>query len=410
MKKIIMNSVIAFAAAALVACGGSSSKNQGTDVKPEQKQVTGQLTMPDGGTPLADATVYVPDPTQPKLGVVARQAVVGVDCKEPAEAYVFATCTDAKGNFVLSVDKEFDLSELKAVKGKFELFIPIDETDGLDVGAVTLPTEGEGVPRMAVVQGDYDNIENVLAKTGYGEVDENTGGLVLGTETFDLFGRNDFYDVFTVGENEQLKLFDYDIVFVNCGVNEFHASPWSDEIREALREYVNKGGQLYVTDQAYDYVEQAFPEYIDFYGSDDTPTEEPEALNAAQEGVVKNKTYGNVLDPILLSTLKNMSCGEDEEGEEISCVEANDDAFSIQGMLGSWAVMLNPHNEKADEVKVWVEGEVSYGNEEDQVRPLTVSFNHGEGKVIYTSYHTDNSNNSVDLLPQERVLQFLVFE
>src|SRR5690625_6384398 len=45
--------------------------------------------------------------------------------------------------------------------------------------------------------------------------------------------------------------------------------------------------------------------------------------------------------------------------------------------------------------KVWVEGEVSYGNEEDQVRPLTVSFNHGEGKVIYTSYRSEEHTSEL---------------
>ncbi|HLR17846.1 MAG TPA: hypothetical protein VK099_08250 [Alcanivoracaceae bacterium] len=404
MKKKLLSSALLIATTTLVACGGSSSSNSEPKVDPKTnpaKSVQGQLTMPDGKTPLADATVYIAKDGSPTSAIMLPTAVVGVDCQEPDEEYIYAACTDAEGNFDLAVDEGLELKELKAVKGKFKITVPI--TEELDLGTISLPTDGDGVPRMAVVQGSYDNIENVLAKTGYGEVDDD-GQLKEGTAAFDIYPSGDMHDLFTV-DNEILKLFSYDIVFVNCGVNEFNASPQSEEISSALREYVANGGQLYVTDQAYDYVEQAFPEYIDFYGSDDTPINEPEVMNLAQVGQTKPNTYGEVLDPILLGALKNMNCGESV------CIEEESDAlFAIQGMLGAWAVMLAPHDGKEDDVKVWVQGEMDYASETDELRPLTVSFKHGKGKVIYTSYHTDNSNNSKELLPQERVLQFLVFE
>ncbi|WP_281255912.1 hypothetical protein [Deinococcus hopiensis] len=38
-----------------------------------------------------------------------------------------------------------------------------------------------------------------------------------------------------------------------------------------------------MSDQSYDYVEQAFPEYVDFYGSDGTPEIAPEQPDEAAE-------------------------------------------------------------------------------------------------------------------------------
>lgn len=44
-------------------------------------------------------------------------------------------------------------------------------------------------------------------------------------------------------------------------------------------------------------------------------------------------------------------------------------------------------------------------------RPLTVSFSAGGGRVTCTSHHTEPSFATTSgFLPQERILQFLVFE
>lgn len=42
-------------------------------------------------------------------------------------------------------------------------------------------------------------------------------------------------------------------------------------------------------------------------------------------------------------------------------------------------------------------------------KPLTASFAFGAGYVFFSSYHSED-RNSTGLLPQERVLQYLIFE
>ena len=65
--------------------------------------------------------------------------------------------------------------------------------------------------------------------------------------------------------------------------------------------------------------------------------------------------------------------------------------------------------------KCWIQGPVTYGSpmKGPAVRPLTVTFEAGDGQVLYTSYHTaeDKSGTApTELLPQEQVLAYLAFE
>ena len=112
-------------------------------------------------------------------------------------------------------------------------------------------------------------MEDVLAKLGFGEVNE-WGVLVPGTETFDLYNRDQLAAVLA----DLAQMQQYDLIFLNCGADEFPL--WTDRAAAAtkVRAYVEGGGRLYVTDLAYDYVEQAFPAAIDFIGSDRTPVDQ----------------------------------------------------------------------------------------------------------------------------------------
>src|SRR5699024_8210535 len=113
----------------LAACGGGGGSNSPTPEPGDgpggggdgqTRGISGRLTMPDGSTPLANATVYVPS-AQTAANAVIR--TVGVNCQEPAESYSAAACTKADGSFQLDVD--YDATMLKAVKGSFEMQIPL---------------------------------------------------------------------------------------------------------------------------------------------------------------------------------------------------------------------------------------------------------------------------------------------
>ncbi len=88
-----------------------------------------------------------------------------------------------------------------------------------------------------------------------------------------------------------------------------------------------------------------------------------------------------------------------------------DSTARIIGFAPGWAVIaaVGPGT------KCWIQGPVTYGSpmKGPEVRPLTVTFEAGDGQVLYTSYHTaeDKSGTApTELLPQEQVLAYLAFE
>ena len=122
---------------------------------------------------------------------------------------------------------------------------------------------------------------------------------------------------------------DADVLFVNCGTSMRSMN---------LRSFVENGGVLYVSDLACDDLEQHFPEYISFN-------------KVGETGNVK----AEVVDQDLASYLDAKS-------------------LDINFDMGSWAkIQIN-----SDDVKTHLkEGSL----------PLLVTFKHGQGLVVYTSFH-----------------------
>lgn len=409
-------------------CGDSSSGPG----EAETTEVNGTITAPDGNTPLAGATVYISEGGSNKVMAKAKgtssSTLDAEDCEEPAEDYSVFTCTEADGSFTFDVPVSSDDVLLNIFKGifSFEQTIDIDDADG-EIGEVNMPSASESFDgKIAVVEGSYDRMEDILAKVGFGEIEtENTSGygqLVPGTEEFDLLSNPSplFEDEDGDGEKD---LFNYDIIFINCGTNESaiasnkarshdhiahlkssgDAEILSAENRDALKTFVEEGGVLYTTDLSYDYIEQTFPSYIDYYGSDDTPADEREGWNEAQDGESGIETDGTVLQENMESWLTNVDCFDGE-----SCLN-DDGTVHITDFLSGWAVIEGPHSEASGEVTPWVEGDVDWYSGSG-VRPLTISFEAGDGSVFYSSYHTVESEHTPNWRPQERLLQYLVFE
>ena len=256
---------------------------------------------------------------------------------------------------------------------------------------------------MAVVTGYFDSIENILAKLGFGQLEN--GALKLGTEKFTIYnGDNRSLPASYAGVEKlfvdadgdgKADIFNYQIVFINCGAE----ADLSTANKAILRSYVTGGGRIYASDWAYNLVEQVFPEFIDFYGSTSSAAA-PEALDAAKvgdEGIVVNAT----VDPTLKAWLQNLSCLGGP------CVQ-QDGTVKIDGFLSSWAVIDSFHS-AVNGIKTWASGNVSFDGGKKAVKPLTVTFGVGTGRITYTSYHNEGIL-AAELEPQQRILQYLVFE
>jgi|SRR5690625_3259598 len=420
----------------LIACSVllfSCSKDDSTDLD-EMTVIKGTLMSPNGETPISDATIFVPQ--DPSAFVASNDGdrnltTYSDGCKTPEVPYIGYTCSKSDGSFELKIPYTEDPTVLVVFQsGAFQFSKEISlDGETMDVGLVPLETNSANI---AVVTGYYDRMQDILAKLGFGSVvtdedDWNYGELILGTETFDLYDGDGSLDYSYPSINElfedndgdgQIDLHNYDIVFINCGASEtplsgrpsgaipdhreFHLqslgnTTFSQEITDELQTFVEQGGILYCTDWAYDYVEQTFPAMIDFYGSDDVPADEPEISNAAQVGPGGIEVQGEILNDALGAWMAGVSCNEND-----NCLDS-DGSVHITSFLSSWAMMNGAH--PGANLETWIEAEV-----DGETIPMTVSFDAGAGKVIYSSYHTVHSNLSPYWKPQERVLQYLVFE
>lgn len=306
--------------------------------------VTGRVCAPDGSTWLAGASVRIElddgSVVEATSGAEGHWELQGV----PAGTHVV---TVVVGSFV----------------SDYEVTVPED-------GSVAIPEEEcqiELNASIAVVDGIWDDVKSVLLNVGIdpANITEFTNGwasqLLLN------------YD----------ELAEFDIVFLNCGLSEtdYLGSADAAIMQANLRQFVDNGGSVYSSDQAYDIVEQAFPEYIDFYGDDAEP-------QSAQKGASQDSILGSVVDLGLATALGS-------------------NTLDLHYPLGAWSVM----EEVAPQVRVYIRAnaKVSTGLISTTTLsnvPHTVSFPSGEGKVVYTSFHQEPGINQ----EMERVLQLLVFE
>jgi hypothetical protein len=378
----------------------------------QQQLVTGKVVAPDGVTPIAGAEVTIPDTFDyPNVFTQGDGTFVldltGLPLPPPQSPFQVT-----KGAFTGS--KTVNLDAITPVAGV------------RDIGTIQLRP-----PQIAVVTGVFDRMQDILAKTGLGDVDSN-GQLVLGSEEFDIYDGDDgvtlgsqagdypdFARLFDDDdEDDEENIYAYDIVFINCGVEQLvvdgsvtirnEPSALDFGVLGTLRGWVNDGGVLYCTDLAYDFVEQPFPEFIDFFGSNATAASDRETPGAAEAGFGRNpgetpavSTNATVLDSLLAGFLDAVTCRTG------ACRNTNGTVF-ITGFAPSWAVMNGPHS--GVPLKTWVQGPVAVIDSATSVRPLTASFAHGHGTVHFSSYHTEEDNPSTGFTPQERILQFLVFE
>ena len=270
---------------------------------------------------------------------------------------------------------------------------------------------------MAVVTGMFDEIENVLAKLGFGEVDE-IGELDQSVGYgFDLIdGTSDSTDLDELLSSVE-NMNAYDIIFINCG-NSFESVLTDATVLANIQDYVEGGGKLYVTDLSYDFVEQPFPSFMDFLG-DGTDSATAETADEAQEGTsgissdaaVNDETMADWLDGVTVNTGSiDVDCFDVAEDDINGTTGARneDGTVTIADFLSGWAVMDAAHTGVSP--TIWISGPIDFSGGSDDNAPLTVSLDQGLGRILYSSYHTAHSCPTLGFWPQERVLQYLVFE
>jgi hypothetical protein len=184
---------------------------------------------------------------------------------------------------------------------------------------------------------------------------------------------------------EAERLAPYDVVFLTCGgvprewlerrlrdserggAGTFRPKPETVEaVHESFRRFVGHGGTLYASDLQFDLIRLAFPELID----------EAKAGRGAVQTV-----EAEVVDPGLRRLL----------GPSI------DLRFDLPG----W----RPAAFRGPDVTTYLRGTYALRDDTEQTGPLLVAFPHGEGTVIFTSFHNEAQNTEIEL----ELLRHLVF-
>lgn len=445
-------------------CGDSNNGGGGGSGLGGATTVTGTALAANGVDPIAGATVFIPGTsgaalTSGKNIVAATCGGSTVECDDAPVDSCASVCTCADGTYTLDTSAcPDDATTIRYCKGSFCGEATLDCADNPDACTANIigSTASGSTANIAVVSGSFDEIQNALAKLGFGTVDD-FGRLELGTESFDLYngdGSLPSYPSSSELFGSLAAMQAYDIIFINCGTNEdpaeaaalsalvatygkeqahalYHMAGLkavSSGLASRIRSYVEGGGSIYVTDLAYDFVEQSVPEFMNFEG-DGSDVAVAETENVAQAGTSGIVTDATVLDGTMSAWLEGRSsntidtalspgddCDTTVNGNSTSLLSASEDTIRIGDFLAGWGVMEGKHSGIGADTFVWIQGPVDFFDpddftaQNDVVRPLTATRRVGDGCVLYSSYHTSHSCPTKGFWPQERVLQYLVFE
>jgi hypothetical protein len=310
--------------------------------------------LPDKKTPVADALVLVAG---------AAEARTGVD-----------------GSFLLKDLPKQPLT-LEISKGAWVQSLEIDASRGVDL----TPSQGalpavDGAPRIAAVTGEFDHIQSALRSIGVGKIDVFDGGSGAEGET-------------VVGNAAELfaspaKLARYQFLLVSCGAE----TPTDEASVQNVRDFVAAGGNLVVTDLASSLVAAAFPNDVAWVagGGDEEPSLDADVLATSP-----------------FAWLQSLG------------VVTSGGKMPVEGLASGWSVI----DSVSASTQLLARAEVSYfefdrrlnrhtatlkgRGEKTAVKPLAVMFQHGKGRVLYASFHSESGSGTA---PQTRWTALMAFQ
>ncbi len=225
--------------------------------------------------------------------------------------------------------------------------------------------------RIAVITGDWDNIEDLLEDLG------------LEVDVFELYGDWDGEDWMS-GQalallQDRDRLHEYNILLIDCGEAHYDVSRQFG-VDDNIRAFVEGGGSLYMSDFAYIYSERVWPLAIDYYGNNELA-----GYMGANDGpIVMQSSHltGYFNDTDMKAYLGNPPSIPIELGLP--------PLVSVEGWAGTTNMHIYAHIPQFD-----------------ANQPLVLSFRPtpSSGRVIYTTFH----NAEQQMEQMQKVLMYLMF-
>jgi hypothetical protein len=383
--------------------------------------LSGTVVAPNGADPVPNAFVYVP--------VSAGSFPNGVSCElcgMPIDGASATANSGPDGTFKLDLSALPPSSSVRFTVniGRFRRSGTVNVTacqdNPISAPATQLPgkpTPGvDDIPRIAVATGNKDQLDAVLVAMG---LDKDVGfdcfeGRKTSTKSVTSpCGAKGALPAIETLLTDENKLETYNMLFLSCAPGKFAALAATDQMKIAanLQTWTGKGGRLFVTDNSYDYVAQAFPSAATFLGANGT-------VDSANVGVGGSSTMptqysGQINDPTLAAWLA-----------AVKALPAGTNTLPLDGYLNHWSVIASVPSTTVDVVDAT--NAQAYPSTTSTMAgpamsyPQSVKFDitptggsQACGRAIYTSYHTLPSTqmvSSTQLAPQERILEYLMFE
>lgn len=423
--------------------GSGSGSGSGNPDCPTCAEVTGKVWAPRWAPgdvpagqeiPIFGAMVYV---TQTKPDPIPQK----VYCEACIDAPQGGVLTSHDGSFKLDVQPGHYWLVIQ--KGQFRVEQELDFVTGalpLPANMTTLPSKNDGangawIPKVAIAYGNYDAVGDILAKIGIGTLSNDKDPTTSGVDNGDSQSEITFYTYGGTGNmsvqylvQNLAEMEKFHIIFFPCSTDVDDTLFAQQAVLDNIRHYVAEGGKIYVTDWSGEIADRAFPPQLQlgdggFSGDsiDSVGEYDPMALTGTlttagtSDGDLYTAGDGKVVDADLATWL-GLQIGPDEDNSTPHMLTP--DHFSVVDNW-NWIAKLNSHVKGNDmngqpiydDPKAWVTGSDQGGH---GVHPLSVTYEPaGCGKVLYSTFQTsgmDASEMHQGLMPQERVLLFLIME
>jgi hypothetical protein len=251
--------------------------------------------------------------------------------------------------------------------------------------AVNAPSEGDNIPHIAVAYGQYDYIHESLQKLGL------QAGVAF--DIYESIGHPPGNSLLT----DSTLLESYHIVFFPCTGSWPNGFVHDPNVVNNLRNFVLKGGRLYVTDWSYDILKQVFIQESPLtWAYDDGSDDSAQYYDSSGFDLVEYDAAATATDPGLAAWLAAQNITS-------FTVEEN---WTIIDHVNQYSAPDEDNNVIPLEPTTWVTGAVPNEGQ----HPCTTSFQYGCGRALFSTYHTEPTYGGGPLVEQERVLLYIILE